>query len=56
VTKSADRIIDLGSEGGDAGGEIVAAGTPEAIAAELHRAVFEAGAGAGGCVEAEEES
>jgi excinuclease ABC subunit A len=34
VIKTADWIIDLGPEGGDAGGEIVAAGTPEAIVAE----------------------
>jgi excinuclease ABC subunit A len=34
VIKTADWIIDLGPEGGDAGGEIVAAGTPEAIARE----------------------
>ena len=33
VIKSADRIIDLGPEGGDAGGEIVATGTPEEVAA-----------------------
>jgi excinuclease ABC subunit A len=33
VVKSADWVIDLGPEGGDAGGEIVAAGTPEAVAA-----------------------
>ena len=33
VIKTADWIIDLGPEGGDAGGEIVAAGTPEQIAA-----------------------
>ncbi len=32
VIKAADYIIDLGPEGGDAGGQIVAAGTPEAIA------------------------
>ncbi|MEW6617986.1 MAG: excinuclease ABC subunit UvrA [bacterium] len=31
VIKSADYIIDLGPEGGDAGGEIVAIGTPEEI-------------------------
>jgi len=31
VIKSADYIIDLGPEGGDAGGEIVAEGTPEEI-------------------------
>ncbi len=32
VIKSADYIIDLGPEGGDAGGEIIATGTPEDIA------------------------
>jgi excinuclease ABC subunit A len=32
VIKTADWIIDLGPEGGDAGGEIVATGTPEEIA------------------------
>jgi len=32
VIKSADWIIDLGPEGGDAGGEIVAEGTPEQVA------------------------
>jgi excinuclease ABC subunit A len=32
VIKSADHIIDLGPEGGDGGGEIVACGTPEAVA------------------------
>ncbi len=31
VVKSADHIIDLGPEGGDAGGYVVAAGTPEEI-------------------------
>ena len=31
VIKMADWIIDIGPEGGDAGGEIVAAGTPEEI-------------------------
>ena len=31
VIKTADYIIDLGPEGGDRGGEIVAAGTPEEI-------------------------
>jgi excinuclease ABC subunit A len=33
VIKSADHIIDLGPEGGDNGGELVASGTPEEIAA-----------------------
>lgn len=33
VIKCADWIIDLGPEGGDAGGQIVAEGTPEQIAA-----------------------
>jgi excinuclease ABC subunit A len=33
VIKSADWIIDLGPEGGEAGGYIVAAGTPEDVAA-----------------------
>ncbi len=32
VLKSADWIIDLGPEGGDAGGEVVAAGPPDVIA------------------------
>ncbi|MCH4168226.1 MAG: excinuclease ABC subunit UvrA [Streptococcaceae bacterium] len=32
VIKSADYIIDLGAEGGDGGGEILATGTPEKIA------------------------
>ncbi len=32
VVKTADWIIDLGPEGGDAGGEVVAVGTPEQVA------------------------
>jgi excinuclease ABC subunit A len=32
VIKSADHIIDIGPDGGDAGGEIIATGTPEKVA------------------------
>jgi excinuclease ABC subunit A len=50
VIKSADYIVDLGPEGGDRGGSIVATGTPEQIAAAagsytgqyLKRAISEA--------------
>ena len=31
VIKSADHIIDLGPEGGDAGGKLIAEGTPEEV-------------------------
>ncbi len=33
VIKTADRLIDLGPEGGDEGGRLVAQGTPEQVAA-----------------------
>ena len=33
VVKTADWILDFGPEGGDGGGEIVASGTPEQVAA-----------------------
>ncbi|MDV3050313.1 MAG: excinuclease ABC subunit A, partial [Planktomarina sp.] len=32
VIKTADHIIDIGPEGGDGGGQIVAKGTPETVA------------------------
>ena len=43
VIKTADYMIDLGPEGGDKGGMIVAVGTPEKIAANeriIYREVF----------------
>lgn len=36
VIKTADWIVDLGPEGGNGGGRIVAVGTPEAIAGNAH--------------------
>jgi excinuclease ABC subunit A len=33
VIKTADRLIDMGPEGGEAGGVLVASGTPEDVAA-----------------------
>ncbi len=36
VIKTADHVLDLGPEGGDGGGRIVAIGTPEDIAANMH--------------------
>ena len=44
VIKTADWVIDLGPEGGDGGGRIIAQGTPEDVAhsaGELHRQVPE---------------
>ncbi len=35
VIKTADYVIDLGPEGGDRGGEVVACGTPEEVAGNL---------------------
>jgi excinuclease ABC subunit A len=32
VIKQADWIVDLGPEGGEAGGEVIATGTPEDVA------------------------
>ena len=53
VIKQADWIVDLGPEGGEAGGEVIAAGTPEDVAAvaesftgEFLRAVLPATAAA----------
>jgi excinuclease ABC subunit A len=42
VIKTADWIVDLGPEGGNGGGKIVAAGTPEDVAkvAESHTGQF----------------
>jgi excinuclease ABC subunit A len=36
VVKTADYIVDLGPEGGDRGGLVVASGTPEEIAKSLY--------------------
>jgi excinuclease ABC subunit A len=32
VIKSADHVVDLGPEGGDGGGRVIARGTPEEVA------------------------
>ena len=47
VIKTADRLIDMGPEGGEEGGEIVAAGTPEDVAGTpgSYTGAFLAGAG-----------
>jgi excinuclease ABC subunit A len=36
IIKVSDWLIDMGPEGGDAGGYVIASGTPEAVAAEEH--------------------
>ncbi|HWT24178.1 MAG TPA: excinuclease ABC subunit UvrA [Solirubrobacteraceae bacterium] len=45
VIKTADRLIDMGPEGGEEGGRLIAAGTPEEVAAvpESHTGGFLAG-------------
>ncbi|MEK7770080.1 MAG: ethanolamine utilization protein, partial [candidate division NC10 bacterium] len=37
VIKTADWVIDLGPEGGDEGGRVIAAGTPEDVATQADR-------------------
>ena len=34
VIKTADHIIDMGPEGGESGGKIIAQGTPEKVSSE----------------------
>jgi excinuclease ABC subunit A len=50
VIKSADWLIDMGPEGGDQGGKIIATGTPEQVArnAQSHTGKFLAKALANG--------
>ena len=47
VIKTADRLIDMGPEGGEEGGQVVASGTPEAVAGTpgSHTGAFLAEAG-----------
>jgi len=46
VIRAADHVIDLGPEGGEAGGRLIAQGTPEELAgiAGSHTGAFLAGA------------
>jgi excinuclease ABC subunit A len=37
VVKTADHVVDLGPEGGDAGGRVVATGSPESVAGQAER-------------------
>jgi excinuclease ABC subunit A len=37
VVKTADHIVDLGPEGGEAGGRVMASGTPESLVADAER-------------------
>ena len=46
VVKTADWIVDMGPEGGDAGGEVVTEGTPEQIARNANAQVGSSGMGA----------